>query len=70
MTMPFVTIADDLPYLAERPMRQTELLSVFTTRCLNSKSFQEAGLQEGDLVEYEINEKQQIYKVVLVSASS
>ena len=42
----------------------------FTTRCLNYKSFQEAGLHEGDLVQYEMNEKQQIAKVVLVSATA
>lgn len=42
----------------------------FTTRCLGSQSFQDAGLHEGDLVQYEINEKQQIAKVVLVSATA
>ena len=45
-------------------------LSFTTTRCLNSRSFQEAGLQEGDLVQYQVNEKQQIDKVVLVSATA
>ena len=59
---------DGLGYII--PIGKPNKKLAFTTRCLNSKSFQEAGLQEGDLVEYEINEKQQINKVVLVSASS